>query len=427
MSQQQETHWRDRAINASEAISDGFEVLKAYGARIAEWVLFFCLIANIIEIFPLPEPFASVFGNLVLGVQSVTLDIAGFGLATMGDHARRRGDEKAAKKASGMGWTLIGVMILTVALVTLGVLVPVTKPYVDVTEKVLILVRVVVTVVYGHIVHSLRNAGVEFDNRVQTLEAEVSAIQKQLEAEQQRTSNGKGQMTRVQNLLSSVQEELDRAKQEVSSGQRRLEAEQQRASSLEEELLSGQGDTGQLRRELAAAKLEAESLQTRLSAKVREVEQMQADLSSVATLRRELNTAQLASEEARGELDANARAFRTVQEQLLAEQKKVSSLQRELSSVQSQVSSNPGVQVSSGQKRKGDTGQEKIVKLDSRRPGRQLAKEIYQLMVDTPGISGRAIAGQLGCSPTTANEWKGFFDKGGTLEELFPSGEAVNE
>ena len=112
--QQRETHWRDRAIEASEAISDGFEVLKAYGARVAEWILFFCLIANIIEIFPLPEPFASVFGNIVLGVQSVTLDIAGFGLATMGDHARRRGDERAARKASRMGWTLISVMILTV-------------------------------------------------------------------------------------------------------------------------------------------------------------------------------------------------------------------------------------------------------------------------------------------------------------------------
>src|SRR5579862_1251160 len=107
MTQQQGMHWRDRAIHAAERISDGFEVAKAWGARIAEWILFFCLVGNIIEIFPMPHDFAQTFGNIVLGVQVVTLDIAGFGLATMGDHARRRGDERAAKQASTMGWSLI--------------------------------------------------------------------------------------------------------------------------------------------------------------------------------------------------------------------------------------------------------------------------------------------------------------------------------
>lgn len=433
-------HWRDRAIEASEAISDGFEVLKAYGARIAEWVLFFCLVANILEIFPLPEPFASVFGNIVLGIQSVTLDIAGFGLASMGDHARRREDLAAARKAGTMGWTLIGVMILTVSLVTLAIIVPGTKPTVDIIEKVLILVRVIVTVLYGHIVHSLRNAGTEFDNRVQALERDLSGVQAQLEAKQQEVSSVQSQLSSVQRALSILREELDTAKQEVSSGQRRLEAEQQRASSLEEELLTGQGDTGQVRRDLAAVKLEAEGLQMRLSAKVREVAEMQADLSNVVNLRREANAAQLASEELRRQLDGKGRELETVQSHLSTEQRTVSSLRRELSSVQSsQVSTGQSECVSTGQKnggsgqvRQGDTGQQKVAQLDSRRINpREYALAVQQLMAEEKlagrEISGREISRRLGASPTTANEWKKFFDEGKKLEDVFPDLRVVNE
>lgn len=434
----QQMHWRDRAIAVSEAISDGFEVVKAYGARLAEWILFFCLIANILEIFPLPEPFASMFGNIVLGVQSVTLDVAGFGLTSMGAHARRRGDEKAAKKASTMGWTLIILMIVTVALVTTSLIVPATKPFIDTIDKVLILARVIVTVFYGHIVHSLRVAGTEHDNRVSSLEDQVASLQKQMDAKQKEVSSVQSKLSTVQAQVSTLNEDLDTARRDLSSVQRKLEAEQQRASSLENELLNGQDGTSTLRRDLAEARVLAEGLQIRLDAKTRELAEMQGDLSSVIDLRRELNAARQASEALREQLDGKTRELEGVQMQLSTEQRTVSSLRRELSSAQSQrMSTGQGERASTGQRngasgqtRKGDTGQEKIVQLDTRRKTKQYAIAVLELLKEDRTISGREIARRLGGSPTTANEWKGFFEKGGKLEEVFPDMQAnqvVNE
>lgn len=177
-------HWRDRAINASEGISDAFEVLKTYGARLADWILFFCLIGDILEIFPLPEPFATTFGNVVLGSQVITLDIAGFGLASMGDHAERRGDRKSARKARVMGWVLIGIMIGTVGLVTTAILIPQTKDIVDGINKGLMLVRVGVTVIYGKIVHQLRSASNGHADRLRKLEQGIADLQNQLNTKQ---------------------------------------------------------------------------------------------------------------------------------------------------------------------------------------------------------------------------------------------------
>lgn len=366
MSQQ---HWRDRAITVSEAISDAFEVLKAYGARIAEWVLFFCLIANIIEIFPLPEPFANVFGNIVLGIQSVTLDVAGFGLTSMGAHARRRGDEKAANKASAMGWTLIGIMIVTVSLVTVSLIIPDTKPTIDTIGKVLILARVIVTVFYGHIVHSLRVAGTEHDNRIAELEkevstrkAEVSSVQLQLSNAQKQVSTGQQEMDRWRSQLDTLRGQLDIKQQEIESLHTALNSghdfQASRVSSLQQEVEHEQATQAALRRELYAAKAELERVQLALS----------------------------------------------------TEQHTVSSLRRELSTVQRQVSSqgvqSPAKKVSSGQA----DGQSKVVQLDSRRRTGQddTEDQIRALHKVTPvqSLSARAIAGQIGCSPTTAAKWK---------------------
>lgn len=139
-----QAHWRDRAITASESVSDGFEVVKAWGARIAEWVLFFCLLANILQMFKLGFP--EWFGTAVLAIQAITLDIAGFGLTSMGKHARARGDEKAAKTAARTGWTLITLMVFTVSLIAMSHLFPKTQGFVAQADNVMILARLVVSV-----------------------------------------------------------------------------------------------------------------------------------------------------------------------------------------------------------------------------------------------------------------------------------------
>src|SRR5215472_7205018 len=93
--------WRERALDRSEVITDAWEVTKTYAGRIAEWVLFLCMVANIIEIM-VTLPLA--LSKIVLGTQVVMLDVGGFSLATMGEQAREQGDERAASRASLTGY-----------------------------------------------------------------------------------------------------------------------------------------------------------------------------------------------------------------------------------------------------------------------------------------------------------------------------------
>lgn len=150
-------HWKTAALRNAEVITDAWEVAKAYAGRGAEWVLFLCMIANIIAMLPgMAVPVC--LSDIVLGVQVVMLDIGGMALGTMATHMREQGNKEAAKKADTTSRFLIGLMILTLLLVSIGVLFPAVKLYTDMAEKGLILVRVVMTVVYSHVIHSLRGS-----------------------------------------------------------------------------------------------------------------------------------------------------------------------------------------------------------------------------------------------------------------------------
>jgi predicted nucleic acid-binding Zn-ribbon protein len=386
----QELSWWDRAISQSEMISNGFEVFKAWLARLAEWVLFFCLIANIIEIFPLPQPFAGVFGGIVLGTQVITLDVAGFGLASMGASAKRRGDLGAAKKATGMGWTLISIMMLTVGLVATSIIFPSTKSTVDTVQNALILVRIIVTVLYSHIVHSLRVSSVEHENHLKELEDSLSTAQRDLAAKLQELSSVQLQLSSVQKQVSSVQRQFEEEKERASSVQLKL-------SSVQQELKSGQGDVSSFRRDLSSARAQVEELTMQLDIKKRGEASLQADLGSVSKMRSDLFAVQ-------GQLAEKENALSSVQRQLEDEQRRASNLEKQLSSVQRQVSSRRDERVSSGQG--------KVVQLDTARrqigQGEAVEMRIRDLHKGTPvqTLSARKIAELVGCSPTTASTWK---------------------
>ncbi len=159
--------WKETALAKSEMITDAWEVTKTYAGRIAEWVLFGCMIMNIIQILPGVALWPSV-SNIVLGTQVVMLDVGGFSLASMGDQARQQGDERAARRASVTGALLIGIMILTLLLVSIGLLWPAATSYTSTAEKGLILVRVIMTVIYGHVIHGLRRVGTQREHAALT-------------------------------------------------------------------------------------------------------------------------------------------------------------------------------------------------------------------------------------------------------------------
>lgn len=152
---QQPLSWRDEALVKSEAITDAWEVTKTYAGRLAEWILFLCMVANIIEILP-GVSLSGWLTNTILGVQAVTLDIAGFGLASMAQQALASGETEAARKAKHTAYWLIALMMVTVLSVSIGTLWPTAKPSTDMADKVLILIRVAATVWYGHVLHDLR-------------------------------------------------------------------------------------------------------------------------------------------------------------------------------------------------------------------------------------------------------------------------------
>jgi hypothetical protein len=133
---QQPTSWKEKAIQKAEGISDAWDVVKEYLGRAAEWVLFACMLENIIQMLPginLPE----MLTNAVMGTQVIMLDIGGFALASMAERAREQGHEEAADKAATTVKFLIGLMILTLLLVAVGNLFPAYKSYTDMAEKCL--------------------------------------------------------------------------------------------------------------------------------------------------------------------------------------------------------------------------------------------------------------------------------------------------
>lgn len=328
--------------------------------------------------------FPMALAPVVLGVQAITLDIAGFGLTTMSDHARRRGDEQAARKAQRMGWTLISLMIVTVSLVTLSVLIPPTTPFVDNAEKALLLARVVVTVFYGHIVHSLRQAGTAYENQVSRFEHEVSRLGVQLGSKAQEVSSLHQELDSVSSVQSA---QVSSLQQQVSTVQHHLDSKEQEVSSL--------------RDELDRAKRAAETLREHLDSKAQEVSSL------------------------RGERDSKAQEVSSVQAMLHEERLRVSSLRDELdtlSHVQHEVSSGQKARPSTGSRvqhdlQDGHDQQGKVLRLDTHRPrstpsqeDRALETQIRALLTAEPGLSGRAIAARLGCSPTTAAKWKSLIE-----------------
>ena len=249
----QPQHWKDSAIERSASITDAWEVSKIYAGRFADWILFFCMVANIIAILP-GVNLLPLITNTVLGIQIVTLDIAGFGLASMAKNARRHGAKGTATAGTVTAWTLISIMMLTLLLFTLGFMVPTLKPAMDIAEKILILVRIVMIVLYGHVVHNLREVADDqpaprvvniLQEQINTQRDQLLQIQQQhsQELEQLEQSHahelqqlGTDYEQRLQTIITDItnvhenrtQELIEQVKAQVSEqAQERIEAMQQ--------------------------------------------------------------------------------------------------------------------------------------------------------------------------------------------------------
>src|SRR6266487_3323864 len=316
-------------------------------------------------------------------------------------------------------------------------------------------------------VSSLQEELSTVQQRVSSLQQQVNSGQREVSSLQEEVDSGQGDSTllrrklnaalveaeTLQTQLNGKQQELELLRGSLESGQewqesrmhQLLGAEQERVSALQKQVTDEQEAVTDLRRQLSRVAVDADGLRTQLSAKQQELERVQAALdterqsmstiqnelstgeSAVVALRRQLNTALGDIDGLRLQLDTKQREIESLR---ATGQQTVSSLQEELDRTQQEVSnlrhkldSGQGVKVSTVQVSNGqgkvDTGQGKVVRLDtnrSRKSGQDeslIAEQIKQLLLAEPDLSGRAIAGKLGCSPTTASRWKQFFENDG--------------
>lgn len=148
--------WRDRSIERSRVLTDAFEVALTWAGGLADWILFICLVCNIVEV--LAHLAGSAFSNIVMGTQSVLLDIGGFALLTLAVHAHQRGARGTRNSAALVGGLLMLVTLATVVLITVGNLWPKAADQVQNINQALILARIGMTIVYEATIHLLRHA-----------------------------------------------------------------------------------------------------------------------------------------------------------------------------------------------------------------------------------------------------------------------------
>ena len=210
----QNKQWKDTAIERSVVITDAWETTLVYAGRFAEPILYICMVIDIIQILPsVTLPVALTSGTLA--TQAISLDIAGLSLASMADNAKANGNTEAAHRARITGWFLIGLMIATVLFVTMGQLYPQIKPFTDASEKILILLRVVMTIVYATVIHGLRRVNTSAPPTIiENLQGQIERLQREHEGILQRVE------TEIRDRLALLekqqQHDLDQAMEEVT-------------------------------------------------------------------------------------------------------------------------------------------------------------------------------------------------------------------
>jgi len=238
----QETHWRDRYIANAAIISDSWQVALAWLGRFAEVVLFISMILMLANIV-IPFPGWFVGGLLVL--QMITLDVAAFGLGTMANHVKRNGNEEAAQKAELMSNALIGIMIVTALNVVIDLrfgsdhaVVHMWTGYID---DVLIFVRIIAVILYGHTIRSLREVSqaieVAKQDETDDLKNQIAQLQRTLQSERRQAADLQTQLQKdLQSARADFTFQIDALKQSQNMTLQTAESQNSVVNDLQNQL-----------------------------------------------------------------------------------------------------------------------------------------------------------------------------------------------
>ena len=370
-----------------------WEWLQGFLGRAVDFILWITMIFACYQLIPgapLPSQSLSVFMFIL---QFVALDIGGMGLRQLA----QRHDVPQGSFTYKIAYACIGVTFVTLIFAGIQHATPLPKDFTTWVEVILVIFRSGLTVLYGQAIRALKFVEQAEDDRVKKLEEEVSNLKTQLDTEQKQVSSLQGQLDSERQKVSSVQGELDRQVSTVVS--------------------NGQAKVSSVQLELDKIVAEVSSLRVQLDGKNQQITSLQETLSSGMKLH-ENSTQQIVSS-VQKQLDKALGEVGSLQEQVSSGQKEVSSLRAQLSSEQGKVSSlleqlnrqkvssvqPQGVQLDTP---KVSSGQAKVSSVQSEldRSENAIADQIRELLINEPGLSARAIAARIGCSPTTASTWK---------------------
>ncbi len=243
-------------------------------------------------------------------------------------------------------------------------------------------------------------SAIKLDREVSRLTAELDTLHVQLDAKE-------SQLTSLKETLNSgMKWHEESAQQVVSSVQLQLNSEREKVSSLQKELDSRTVELDSERKKVSSVQLTLSSAQLQMDREVsRLTDELDSRIAELDTLRvqldNEVSTVQ-------SKMDREVSSLRV---QLDREKKEVSSLQQQLDSAMAELDTLRVQQDS--HKSEVDT---KVIQLGtnrtrkSERDDNALGEQIRSLLKAEPGLSGRAIAARIGCSPTTAAKWKSMIE-----------------
>lgn len=379
--------WKDY-LKDSSWVTIAWEWLQSLLGRTVDFVLWVTMIFACYQLIPgapMPDQSVSVF---MFVMQFIALDIGGMSLNQIGQR-------------HGLGtWSYTRVVAYACILVTLSTIVfagiqhatTVEQNITNWVEIILVIARSILTVLYGQAVRAIKFVEQEENDKVANLEQEVSRLTVQLNTEQKRVSDLQNQLDNERQKVSSVQLELDRQVSNLVS--------------------SGQREVSSVQLELDRALAEVSRLTVQLEAKDQQLISLQDTLESGMKLHE--NSAQQIVSSVQKQLDKALVEVSNLQEQVSTGQQQVSKLRIQLdneraraSNLQEQLNS----QKESGIQQQVSSVQSERVQLDTRKNGQEgsenaIVEQIRAILSVEPGLSARAIAARIGCSPTTASTWK---------------------
>jgi predicted nucleic acid-binding Zn-ribbon protein len=366
MQQQQQAQpevitWKDR-LRDSSWVTIAWDWFQNFLGRVAESVLWCTMIYSCYGLIPgAPQAPASV-SSFMFVAQFVALDVGGMGLNKL---AQEQGLDRWSYTRI-ISYILIAITLITLTYAGIEHAVAIPQAVTGWVEAVLVIARSVMTILYAQAIHAMK---VDKQHTHELIEQQ----RVQLESGQREVSTLRSQLDTLTGQVDTLRDEVDGKGQELDAMSKLLERKEREVSILNKQLDTGQESQSSTQREVS-------TLRGLLEQKQRELER--------------LSTLQQEASQLRSQLDTKQQEVSSLRVQLDSERKRVSSGHRD-----------------SGQESEVDSEQGKVVRIEShqRKSGQDdsaLGEQILALLIEEPGLSDRAIASKLSCSPTTVGRWR---------------------